>query len=65
MVLASPKGFLTATTTMKHLKGDTFFNRWSCPLIPLGSMPVTKQTEYDSMFAGDTSSDRLTEDCMI
>ena len=65
LVLASPKGFSTAASTMKHLKStDTFFNRWPVPLIPIGSLRVCKMAEYETMFAGDTATDRLPEDSM-
>ena len=60
MILVSLRGFSSATSTMKHLKGtDTFFNRWPTPLVPVGTLKTCKSSEYDSMFMGDTTTDRL------
>ena len=66
MVLASPKAFSSAASTMKYLKAtDTFFNRWPVPLTPIGSLKVCKMSDYENMFAGDTANDRLVEDCHV
>lgn len=60
MILASLKGFSSAASTMKHLKGtDTFFNRWPTPLVAIGTLKTCKSSEYDNMFMGDTATDRL------
>lgn len=62
MILASLKGFSSAASTMKHLKGpgtDTFFNRWPTPLVAIGTLKTCKSSEYDNMFMGDTTTDRL------
>lgn len=67
IVLSSNKGFTTAASSMKYLKGglDTFFNRWPVPLVPIGALKTAKVAEYDAMFVSDNVSDRLPEDACI
>ena len=62
LVLSSLRGLQTAKSTMKFLGGDTFFNKWTTPLIPLSQLPVMKSDEYPKLFAMDQTSDRLMED---
>lgn len=61
-MLATPKAFSGAASNMKYLKAtDTFLNRWPIQLPALGSLKSCSVAEYDKMFAGDTTTDRLDE----
>ena len=64
LVLSSLRGLQTAKSTMKYLGGDTFFNKWSVPLVPLSSLPTMTSDDYGKMWELDTTSDRLVEDSL-
>ena len=57
LVFRSLRGLETAKSTMKYLGGDTFFKKWSMPLIPWSQLPVTKYDDYPKLFAVDQTSD--------
>lgn len=62
LVLSSLRGLQTAKSTMRYLGGDTFFNKWSVPLVPLSTLPTMTTDDYGKMWATDHASDRLVED---
>ena len=42
--------------------GDTAFNSWPVPLVPLANMPKTTQQVHDDIFEHDPAEDSGAED---
>ena len=43
---------------MEVLGGDTFFNRWTVPLIPFSRLHRVNRETYMAMFAGQENADQ-------
>ncbi len=50
LVRSSLRGLQTSKCTMKYLRGDTFFNKWSTPLIPFCQLPAMKSDDLPEAF---------------
>jgi len=63
LLAISETGLQTARNgPLRFLPGDSFFNKWSVPLVQINQMAQMEEAAYDKMFEAETQTDRLASD---